>query len=32
VPADVATMLREISPANIQRTIEKLVSFGTRNM
>jgi len=25
-------MLREISPANIQRTIEKLVSFGTRNM
>src|SRR5262245_37456503 len=31
VPADVAKMLREISAANIQRTIEKLVSFGTRN-
>ncbi|MEU4192034.1 M20/M25/M40 family metallo-hydrolase [Kribbella sp. NPDC026611] len=31
VPADVARMLREISPANIRRTIEKLVSFGTRN-
>src|SRR5262245_1335766 len=31
VPADVAKMLREISAANIQRTIEKLVTFGTRN-
>src|SRR5262249_4207967 len=31
VPADVAKMLREISATNIRRTIEKLVSFGTRN-
>src|SRR5262245_803032 len=30
-PPDVDKMLREISAANIQQTIEKLVSFGTRN-
>jgi hypothetical protein len=30
-PPDVDKMLREISAANIQRTIEKLVTFGTRN-
>src|SRR5262245_23007357 len=30
-PPDVNKMLREISAANIQQTIEKLVSFGTRN-
>lgn len=30
-PADVSRMLREISAKNIRRTIEKLVSFGTRN-
>jgi hypothetical protein len=30
-PADIRAMLREISAGNIRRTIEKLVSFGTRN-
>lgn len=30
-PADIRAMLREISARNIRRTIEKLVSFGTRN-
>jgi hypothetical protein len=31
VPADLRAMLREINPRNIERTINKLVSFGTRN-
>jgi hypothetical protein len=31
VPNDLRAMLREISARNIKRTIEKLVSFGTRN-
>lgn len=31
VPADLRAMLREISPRNLERTINKLVSFGTRN-
>jgi hypothetical protein len=31
VPSDIRAMLREISPRNIERTINKLVSFGTRN-
>ena len=30
-PAEIRAMLREISAANIERTILKLVSFGTRN-
>jgi hypothetical protein len=30
-PDDIRAMLREIDPANIKRTILKLVSFGTRN-
>jgi hypothetical protein len=30
-PADIRAMLREISARNIERTILKLVSFGTRN-
>jgi Peptidase family M28 len=30
-PADIRAMLREISARNIERTIDKLVSFGTRN-
>jgi hypothetical protein len=30
-PSDIRAMLREISARNIQRTIEKLVSFGTRS-
>jgi hypothetical protein len=30
-PADIRTMLRDISSRNIERTINKLVSFGTRN-
>jgi Peptidase family M28 len=30
-PADIREMLREISARNIERTIDKLVSFGTRN-
>lgn len=31
VPRDLRDMVREISPRNIERTINKLVSFGTRN-
>jgi hypothetical protein len=31
VPQDLRAMLREINPRNIERTINKLVSFGTRN-
>lgn len=31
VPRDLREMLREIDPRNIERTINKLVSFGTRN-
>jgi hypothetical protein len=31
VPSDIRAMLREINPRNIERTINKLVSFGTRN-
>jgi hypothetical protein len=31
VPPDIRAMLREISPRNIERTINTLVSFGTRN-
>jgi hypothetical protein len=30
-PADIQAMLREIDPRNIERTINTLVSFGTRN-
>jgi hypothetical protein len=30
-PADIRAMLREISARNIERTIHKLVSFGTRS-
>jgi hypothetical protein len=30
-PANIRAMLREIDPRNIERTINKLVSFGTRN-
>jgi hypothetical protein len=30
-PAEVRAMLREISPAHIERTIRRLVAFGTRN-
>ncbi|HEU5470585.1 MAG TPA: M28 family metallopeptidase [Actinophytocola sp.] len=31
VPPDIRAMLREINPRNIERTINTLVSFGTRN-
>ena len=31
VPPDLRAMLREISPRNLERTINKLVGFGTRN-
>ncbi len=30
-PADIARMVRDIDAANIERTIRKLASFGTRN-
>lgn len=31
VPADIRAMLREINPRNIERTINRLVAFGTRS-
>lgn len=30
-PVDIRVMLREVSPANIENTVRKLVSFGTRS-